>query len=225
MSLVQRHWLAAVGLLCLTAVRPLTLSAQQRGRGPGADTPRILVATFRTSGADARVGVDGADALRNRVQRDNRAEDLWVIPRSQMNEALVQSGFSPDSVLSLDDLKLLAQNFRADAIVDGEVVKTATGVAVRARLVLPSNTGLVQPLPVVEAPTVADAAKALELHLEEAQKSLLDFRRCASAISAQQYDEAQRAAQLGILRYPASTLSRLCLMDAYTREQQPSTLR
>jgi len=219
MSVVQRHLLAAAGLLCLAALCPNTLSGQ--ARGPNADTPRLLVATFRTAGTDARLGVDGAEAVRDRVQRERRPEDLVVIPRSRMNEFLVQSGYPVDSVLSLNDLKSLAQNFRADAIVDGVVSKTATGVAVSARLILPSNLGLVQPLPVVEAPTLAEAAKQLERHLEEAQRSLLDFRKCTNALSAQKYQEAQAAAQLGIVHYPSSTLSRLCLMDAYSREQQP----
>lgn len=220
MSVVQRHSLAAAGLLCLAALCPVTLSGQPR-RGPNADTPILLVATFRTAGTDARIGIEGAEAVRDRVQRERRPEDLFVVPRSRMNEFLVQSGYPADSAISLSDLKLLAQNFRADAIVDGIVSKTATGVSVSARLVLPSNLALVQPLPVVEAPTLAEAAKQLERHLEEAQRSLLDFRKCTNALSAQKYEEAQAAAQLGIVHYPSSTLSRLCLMDAYSREQQP----
>jgi len=111
--------------------------------------------------------------------------------------------------------------FRADAIVDGVVSKTSTGVVVSARVVLPFNLGLVQPLPVVEAPTLADAAKELEKHLAEAQRSLLDFRKCSTALASQKYGEAQAAALQGIAHYPSSTLSRLCLMDAYSREQQP----
>lgn len=225
MRFVHRHSLAAAGLVCLAALSlsflPSLATAQPpRGRQPNADTPRLLVATFRSSG-DARIGVEGSEALRARVTREVNARDLWVVPREQMNSFLKESGFPADTTLSLEELKQLAQNFRADAIVDGVVTKTAGGVTLSARLVLPSNLGLVQPLPVVEAPTVADAAKELERHLEEAQRSLLDFRRCANALSAQKYDEAHAAAQLGIVKYPSSTLSRLCLMDAYSREQQP----
>jgi tetratricopeptide (TPR) repeat protein len=221
MSVVHRHSLAAAGLVCLAALAPLPASAQRRTAQPGADTPRILIATFRTSGTDARAGVDGADAVRARIQREFRPQDLFVIPRDRMNEFLIQSGYPADSAISLDDLKLLAQNFRADAIVDGVVSKTPTGVVVSARVVLPFNLGLVQPLPVVEAPTLVDAAKELEKHLAEAQRSLLDFRKCSSALASQKYEEAQAAALQGIARYPSSTLSRICLMDTYSREQQP----
>lgn len=221
MSVLHRHSLAAAGLVCLAALSSLPASGQGRNARPNADTPRLLIATFRTSGTDARVGVEGAEAVRARVQREYRPQDLFVIPRDRMNEYLVQSGYPADSVLGLGDLKLLAQNFRADAIVDGVVSRTPTGVVVTARVVLPFNLGLVQPLPVVEAPTLADAAKELERHLAEAQRSLLDFRKCSNALASQKYEEAQAAALLGIARYPSSTLSRLCLMDTYSREQQP----
>ncbi|HKW11213.1 MAG TPA: hypothetical protein VJO33_12600 [Gemmatimonadaceae bacterium] len=218
MSIVQRHLLAAAGLVCLAALCPEGLSAQVRGR-PNADTPRLLIATFRS--ADARIGVQGAAAVRDRVQRESRPEDLWVVPRDQMNDFLIQSGFSPDSALSLDDLKLLSQHFRADAIVDGVVTKTASGVALSARYVLPSNLALIQPLPTIEAPTLEQAAKELERRLTEVQRSLLDFRKCSDAVAAGKYDDARAAAREGIARFPSSTLSRLCLMDAYARERQP----
>jgi len=221
MSVVKRHSLAAAGLVCLAVVCPGHLSAQARGR-PNADTPRLLIGTFRSASADTRIGVDGAEALRARVQRESRPDELWVVPRDAMNEFLVQSGFNPDSALSLDDLKLLAQKFRADAMIDGVVTKTATGVELNARYILPSNLALVQPLPTIQAPTLEQAARQLERHLTEVQKSLLDFRRCSNALAAKQYGEAQAAARQGIARFPSSTLSRLCLMDAYAREQQPT---
>lgn len=220
MSVIHRLSLAAAGLVCLAALASPAL-AQGRNERPNADTPRLLIATFRTAGTDARAGVEGAEALRARVQREFSARELVVIPRDRMNDFLIQSGYPADSTLGLEELKLLAQNFRADAIVDGVVSKTATGVAVSARVVLPFNLSLVQPLPVVEAPTLADAAKELERHLAEAQRSLLDFRKCSNALATQKYGEAQSAALQGIAHYPSSTLSRLCLMDAYSREQQP----
>ena len=221
MSVVQRHSLAAAGLVCLAAVCPALLSAQVRGR-PNADTPRLLVATFRTASADSRIGVEGAAAVRARVQREERPQDLWVIPKADMDNVLRQSDMPVDSVLSLTDLKVLAQSLRADAIVDGVVAKTSTGVELRARYVLSSNLALIQPLPTIEAPSIDEAAKELERRLAEVQRSLLDFRRCSNALLARNYDAARLAAQEGIARYPSSTLSRLCLMDALSRAQQPT---
>jgi len=221
MSVVQRHSLAAAGLVCLAVVCPGHVSAQVRGR-PNPDTPRLLVATFRTASADSRIGVEGAAAVRARVQREARPQDLWVIPKADMDNVLRQSDVPVDSVLSLTDLKVLAQSLRADAIVDGVVAKTQTGVELRARYVLPSNLALIQPLPTIEAPSLEEAAKELERRLAEVQRSLLDFRRCSNALVARNYDAARLAAQEGIARYPSSTLTRLCLMDALSRAQQPT---
>jgi hypothetical protein len=130
MSVIHRLSLAAAGLVCLAALASPAL-AQGRNERPNADTPRLLIATFRTAGTDARAGVEGAEALRARVQREFSARELVVIPRDRMNDFLIQSGYPADSTLGLEELKLLAQNFRADAIVDGVVSKTATGVAAR----------------------------------------------------------------------------------------------
>ena len=56
MSVVHRHSLAAAGLVCLAALAPVPALAQGRTAQPNADTPRILIATFRTTGTDAREG-------------------------------------------------------------------------------------------------------------------------------------------------------------------------
>jgi hypothetical protein len=127
MSVIPRLSLAAAGLVCLATLAAVPALAQGRNERPNADTPRLLIATFRTAGTDARAGVEGAEALRARVQREVSARDLLVIPRDRMNDFLIQSGYPADSALGLEELKLLAQNFRADAIVDGVVSKNANG--------------------------------------------------------------------------------------------------
>jgi tetratricopeptide (TPR) repeat protein len=144
-----------------------------------------------------------------------------VIPRATINASLKASGYPEDAVLGPADLKMLAKQLRADLVVDGNVEKTAVGLAMTARLVMPSNFDLVQPLPSVEAKNPGDAAKEVERHFEAAQKSVADFKRCASAINAQKYDEARAAARQTIARYPASTLGRLCLIDAFSRAKEP----
>src|SRR5690349_21426794 len=118
---MQRHSLAAAGLLCLAALLPAVTLAQGR---PNAETPRLLVATFRVAGTDARPGVEGPGALRARVQHEIDARTLRVISRDQMNSFLKDSGYPADTTLSLEELKELAQNFRADAIIDGVVSRT-----------------------------------------------------------------------------------------------------
>jgi tetratricopeptide (TPR) repeat protein len=214
----SRLVVAAIGCLAADAA---PIAAQVRTQQPGPDTPRILIATFRSSNSEPTVGIESSEALRARVQQSFSPRDAWVIPRATINASLKASGYPEDAVLSPADLKMLAQQLRADVIVDGSVAKTAVGLAMTARLVMPSNIDLVQPLPSVEGRNAGDAAKAMERHFEAAQKSVPDFKRCSSALSAQKYDEARRAAQQTIARYPASTLGRLCLLDALSRAKEP----
>lgn len=221
MSVVQRRAAVVVALSAVFTAVPSLLAAQSRGAAPGSETPRLLVATFRSSGGEPRVGVEAAEAVRTRVQRGTPVRELFVIPRAAMNAFLAQSGFPADSALGLQELGVLAKSLRADEIVDGEVTKTSSGISLSARLVIPTNIGLVQPLPLIVARNADDAAKQLERLLEDARSSVGDFRRCARALASQQYAAARAAAQQAIARYPASTLGRLCLMDAYTRQQQP----
>jgi predicted Zn-dependent protease len=217
-KVLQRHAVKAAGLLSLAAF-PAVVAAQ-RGAQPGADTPRLLIATFRSAG-DAALGVQSAEAIRTRVQQEIPVRQLWVLSRNDINNYLTSSGYKADSALSLTDLKELAKLMRADEILDGAATKTANGVRVDARLILSRDIALVQPLPAVEARTANDAAKQIEKSLAEARKSLADYRRCESALRDQKYDVAATAAREAIAKYPSSTLGRLCLMSAYHFGKQP----
>ena len=205
----------------LLAAAPASVDAQVRAPQPGPDAARILIPTFRSRGTEPTIGIESAEALRARMQQSFSTRQAWVIPRATINASLEASGYPKDAVLSPADLKILAQQLRADLIVDGTVEKTAVGLAMTARLLMPSNIDLVQPLPSVEAKNPGDVAKEVERHFEVAQKSVADFKRCTSALREQKYDEARAVAHQTIARYPASTLGRLCLIDAFARARQP----
>lgn len=221
MSAVQRRiaLVAAVSALTLSPVAP---SLAQQPRQPDANAPRLLVTTFRVAGGDPRAGVAAAEALRVRTQRDVSGRELYVVPRDAMNETLKLSGFAPDTVLAMSDVSVLARQLRADEIVDGVLTPTSNGFTLSARIVLPNNINLVQPLPTIEMRSPEDAAKVLVRYLAEARLQMGDFHRCANALAAQQYDAARAAAQAAIARYPASTLGRLCLIETYAKQQQPA---
>ena len=223
MKLLQRHAVKAAGLLSLAAMLPAAAGAQpSRTQQPGADTPRLLIATFRSDNTDPTLGVQSAEAIRTRVQQENPVRQLWVLSRNDINNYLTSSGYKADSALSPADLKELAKLMRADEILDGSAVKTAGGVKIDARLMLSSDISLVQPLPSVEAKNAGDAAKQIEKYLSEARKSVADFKKCQNSLRAQKWDEAAAAARDAITKYPNSTLGRLCLMSAYQSGKQPA---
>ena len=216
---IQRRGVLAAGVLALGAALPAIASAQ-RGQQPGADTPRLLVGTFRTPATvDASLGVESAEAVRNRVQEENPIRNLWVLPRKDINNYLQQSGYKPDSALSIADLQALAKLMRADEILDAMATKTATGVHIEPRLVLSRDVSLVQPLPAVDAKNAGDAAKTIEKELSDARKQLGDNRECENALRGQKYADAIAKANAAIKAYPNSTLGRLCLMTAYSMEK------
>jgi tetratricopeptide (TPR) repeat protein len=213
-KVLQRHAVMAAGLLSLAAGISGVAEAQ-RGQQPGQDTPRILIATFR-SVSDPAIGVQSAEAIRTRVQQENPVRQLWVLSRKDINTYLSSSGYKEDSTLSLTDLKELAKLMRADEILDGSATKTPNGVRIDAKLILSKNLQLVQPLPSVEAKNAGDAAKEFEKNLREARKSLESYRKCENALRDEKYDEAIAAGRAAIQQYPQSTLGRLCIMSAYS---------
>jgi len=223
---MSRQALTATAMLAALAGSSGVAEAQTRpGQGPGPDTPKILVPTFRIQGAtqERGLGVQGADAIRNRVSQEFTARQLWAISKNDINETLKASGYNPDSALSPSDIKELAKIMRADEIIDGEVEKLADGqVKVTARMLLARDVNLSQPLGTVTAKNVGDAAKPIAAELEQARKQLKDNRECENAIRNSKFDEAIAAAQKGISAYPKATLARLCLASALSAKKAPA---
>lgn len=206
----QRYAVSAVGLMLALAAPQL---GAQRGPAPDANTPRILIATFR-SVSEPALGVQAADALRSRVTTEVPVKQLWALSKNDINNTLTASGYKADSALSAVDLKELAKLVRADEIVEGVVTRTPAGVKVDARLMLSRDITLAQPLPPVEAKNPGDAAKLLEKSLGEARKQLADNKACENFIRDKAYDKAIAAAKAGIAKYPQATLARLCWASA-----------
>ncbi|HEY7237183.1 MAG TPA: hypothetical protein VH539_23700 [Gemmatimonadaceae bacterium] len=213
----RRRALTAAGAIAITAVSATRIvRAQARGQQPGADTPRILIATCHTpTAATSALGVDIAEAVRSRVQQETSIRQLYVLSRNDINNYLTSSGYKADSALSVSDLKELAKLMRADEILDCLGAKTPNGVRVDARLLLARDVSLAQPLPAVDARDAGDAAKKLERELTDARKALPEYHKCETALRDQKWAEAAAAARAGLAKDASSTLSRLCLMSAY----------
>src|SRR5206468_2725599 len=167
--------LTAAGAMAIAAVSaPGSAQAQTNRQQPAADTPRILIATCHTPTSAMTLGVDMAEALRGRVQSETSIRQLYVLPRTDINNYLTSSGYKADSALSVSDLKELAKLMRADEILDCSGAKTPSGVHVDAKLMLARDVALAQPLASVDAKDPGDAAKRLEHELTDARKALPD---------------------------------------------------
>ena len=209
--------LVLVGAPALVPAQPQQpQQPQQRGGPPNPDTPRILVATFRSD--ERQLGVQAADALRKRIQDENSAKQLFAVTKREVDATLQQSGYNPDSALSTNDLMELGHQVRADEVVDATVRKMADGqVRIDARLLLKRNQNiLAQPLPPGLGKNAGDAAQPVERALGLARKSLPAYKTCENDLRAQKYDAAMADGRAAIAAYPQSTFGRLCLLTAFS---------
>jgi hypothetical protein len=198
-----------------------TVASAQRQQVPGPDTKRVLVTAFR---GDPEAGPKLADEVRNRIAGDFNIRTLMPNPKKDIDNTLVSSGYKPDSALSANDIKELAKLVRADEVIEGSVTKTATGYRVNARMFLPRNVSLSQPLVTnLDAKDFGDAAKQIVGEYDRARKQLPDNSACENGIRANTNAVAIAAARNGIQSYPKATISRLCLASAYANMKTSPT--
>jgi tetratricopeptide (TPR) repeat protein len=195
----------------------------QRGGPPGEKTPYILVTTF--SSTDRKLGVESANEMRHRLQQEHSAKELYVVPKTSIDNTLAASGYPPDSALNSADLMELSKQLHGEYVLDSKVTKTGPGDAVRfdVRVLLRAATStLAQPLPAANGKDPGDAAKMVERSISEMLKGIPMYRTCIDDLRAQKNDEAATAARAGIAAYPNSVLSRICLLNAYTNAKAPA---
>ena len=223
----QRHAAAAVGILALSLLgAPASAQTRpaeppQRGGQPKQDTPYILIATFRSD--DRLLGVQAADEVRKRVASEHSAQELFVVTKHNINTTLEASGYRADSALNASDLMELSKQLHGEYVLDAKVSKSGGTVHIEPRIML--RTGQVtlsQPLPNVDGKDAGDAAKSVERSITEFLKGIPAYRLCVQDLRAQKFDAAVKDAQTGIQLYPNSSLSRLCLLQAYTGLKSPA---
>ncbi len=181
-----------------------------------------MVATFASAEKD--LGLQAAEAIRNRVTRDVDVRRLIVIPKADINNTLTASGYSTTEALQSNDAKALATLLRADEYVEGTVTKTPTGVKVDARLVLARDQTLQQPLPSVEAANVNQAAAAVSKSYQQAREQLANERNCYTAFRAGKHAEAVQLARSALSKYPNGTIAMVCLANAFQELKQTDSV-
>ncbi|MEP6999077.1 MAG: hypothetical protein ABI969_01270, partial [bacterium] len=198
--------------LVATAI-PAVASAQGRQQVPGPDTKKVLVTAFR---GDIEGGVKLADEVRNRIQGEYSIRQLMPTSKKDIEATLLQSGYRPDSALSPNDIKELAKLVHADEVIDGTVAKSGAGYRVSARMFLPRDVSLSQPLVTnLDVKDFGDAAKQIVNEYDKARKQIPDNQACENGIRANTNAVAVAAARKGMTSYPKSTILRLCLASAY----------
>src|SRR5688500_3102688 len=218
-SLTLRHNRISIGrdlgaLAALLLVPIATASGQRR---PPEPPPRVMVSTFASAEKD--LGVQAAEAVRSRIGRDADERKLIVIPKADINNTLQASGYSTTESLAPNDARALAMLLRADEYIDGTASRTPSGVKVEARLVLSRDQTLQQPLPVVEAANVGQAAATISKAYQAAREQLQNEKGCYALLREGKQADAIMMARSALAKYPNGTIAMVCLANAYNAQK------
>jgi len=190
-----------------------TVASAQRQQLPGPDTKKVLVTAFR---GDLDAGPKLADEIRNRIAGDFSIRTLMPTSKKDIETTLAQSGYRPDSALSPNDIKELAKLVHADEVLDGSVTKSGAGYRVIARMFLPRDVSLSQPLVTnADVRDLGEAAKIIVGEYDHARGQIPSNQACENGIRANTNAVAIAAARKGLRDYPKGTLLRLCMASAY----------
>jgi tetratricopeptide (TPR) repeat protein len=176
-----------------------------------------MVPTFRS--AERGLGLQAAEAIRERMGQDFQLKTLWIVPKSDIMTTLLNSGYSTTEALSANDARALAQLLRAEEYVEGTVEKTATGYRVTANMMLIRPDGMVQPLPPIEVAKLPDAARQLSSAVESARKQVDPAKKCIDLYRAKNYPGALAEARKGIAAYPNAVMPRVCIAEVYNDQK------
>jgi tetratricopeptide (TPR) repeat protein len=167
--------------------------------------------------ADKDLGVQAAEAIRNRLTRESNVKELIVVPKADINNSLQSSGYSTTEALAPGDAKALASLVRAAQYLDGSVTKTPTGYKIDARLVLSRDQNRGQVLPTAEAAKLDDAATQIAKAIKAARRQIPAEEQCHNNSSQGQYQAAINAARAELQRNPTANIVAVCLAQAYAR--------
>jgi tetratricopeptide (TPR) repeat protein len=202
-----------VGFASSTLGAQGTTQTLRAGQTPG---PRFLVPMLRSS--EKLLGVQTADAIRDRMMGDFMANQLIIVPKTDFEGQLDASGYSKTEALSPNDLRQLAPIVHAEEYLEGAVTRDASGtLTANVFMILVRPPGMEQPLPSATGAKVGDLAKQISSEVDKARKQIAPTRQCLTFAQQGKYTEATAAAQKGILAYPKAVFARVCMLEVADR--------
>jgi predicted Zn-dependent protease len=168
--------------------------------------------------ADKDLGVQAAEAIRDRLSKETNVRDVIVVPKSDINNSLQSSGYSTTEALAPGDAKALATLVRAAQYLDGSVTRTSTGgYKIDSRLILSRDMNRGQILPSAEGAKLTDAANKVAVAIKNARRQIPAEEACHNNSSQAKYQEAIAAGRAELARNPGANLVGVCLAQAYAR--------
>ena len=214
---IQRQAITAAALLAVVFAPKMAEAQRTQAR-----SPVFVAVTFRAPQGEPKLGIETAEAVRQRMLRffpfPPRPGQLRVVKQEEINGALTGSGYPADSAITTTDLRDLGKQMGADESMEGTVRRTAEGVEARARFYVLSNVAAPEVLPVVVGKNADDVGKKIAELYVQARKELPAYDRCKNALIQNNPDAAIVAANEAQKEFPQGILPRACLLTAYRKQ-------
>jgi tetratricopeptide (TPR) repeat protein len=172
-----------------------------------------MIPTLQSSDKD--LGVQAAEAIRSQLQKQTNLRDLVVVPKTDINNSLIQSGYTTTEALAPGDAKALAMLVRAPQYLDGMVAKTPAGYKIDSRLIISRDMNRAQVLPSAQGSNLDDAANQVAKSIKDARRQLAGEETCHNAVAQGQFQAGVTAARGAMAGYPSANIAAACLVDAY----------
>jgi tetratricopeptide (TPR) repeat protein len=214
-----RHSSLVLTSFVLVAASPLF--AQSSGK----TGERVMIPTLQSADPAIKdLGVQAAEAIRNQLTKQTNIRDLVVVPKNDIVNSLISSGYSPTEALAAGDAKALASLVRAPQYLEGSVTKTPTGYKIDSRLIIARDMSKGQALPSAQSAKLDDAASQVAKAIKDARRQLPAEEACHNAVAQGKPQEAVTAARQGLANYPTANILGICLAEAYNALKQPDSV-
>jgi tetratricopeptide (TPR) repeat protein len=201
-----RHSGFVLAALAATIASPVLAQSVKTG-------DRVMIPTLQS--ADKDLGVQAAEAIRNQLTKQTNVRELVVVPKADINNSLMSSGYSTTESLAPGDAKALATLVRAPQYLEGTVTKTPTGVKIDSRLIISRDLTRGQVLPTAQGARLDDAAGQVARSIKDARRQLSGEEQCHNNVSQGKYKEGVAAARAAMASYPNANIAAVCLAEGY----------
>ena len=205
----QRH--SRPRLVALVAVLAALGASSATAQSKTGD--RVMIPTLQSAEKD--LGPQAAEAIRNQLQKQTNVRDLVVVPKADIINSLISSGYNPTEALAPGDTKALASLVRAPQYLEGSVSKTPTGYKIDSRLVIARDMTRGQVLPSAQAAKLDDAASQVAKSIQGARRQLAGEETCHNAVAQGQFQAGVTAARSAMAGSTSANIAAACLVDAY----------
>jgi tetratricopeptide (TPR) repeat protein len=183
---------------------------------------RVMIPTLQSS--DKELRVQAAGAIRDQLQKQTNVRDLVVVPKADIDNALINSGYSTTEALAPGDAKALASLVRAPEYLEGTVTKTPTGYKIDSRMIISRDMSKAQVLPTAQSGKLDDAASQVARAIQDARRQLPAEETCHNDVAQGKYQEAVTAARRSLADYPKANILGVCLAEAYNALRMPDSV-